>query len=145
MSQHDDDDEWEEFDVPENKSGRIPDTLKTVLSGLSGMFAADEGLRNLVSEKIPKDAMGYVAQQTEKTRREIFRIVSHEVKGFLRGTDVMKQVRQSLTGMKIQVRADIRFVEDKPEVKIKSRVQEHTPESASPAVVSEETKDPKKA
>lgn len=131
MSQHEDD-EWEEFDAPEGKTGRIPDALKTVLSGLSAMFVTDEGIRNLVAEKIPKDALGYVAQQTEKTRREVFRIVSHEVKGFLRGTDVMKQVRQSLTGMKIQVRADIRFVEDKPEVKVKSRIQADESEAPVP-------------
>lgn len=108
-----------------NKGGRFPDAFrKAVVSGISALFVTEENVRNLVSDmRLPKDAMSYVVQQTEKTRREMFRVVAHEVKGFLRNADVTGEMRRALIGLKVQVRAEIKFSEDKPDISMKSRLK----------------------
>jgi hypothetical protein len=62
--------------------------------------------------RLPKDAIGYLVQQTNNSRREVLRIVSQELKGFLRNADITGALRKALAGMKLEVKAEIRFVED---------------------------------
>jgi hypothetical protein len=117
-----------------NKGGRIPDAFrKAVVSGISALFVAEEGIRNMASDmRTPKDAMGYVVQQTDKTRRELFRIVSHEVKGFLRNADLTGELRRALIGLKVQVRAEVKFSEDAPDVAVKSRIKRRKRRTQAP-------------
>jgi hypothetical protein len=63
-------------------------------------------------------------QQTERTRRELFRVVSDEIKGVLKKTDLTRELRRALQGMKVQVRAEIRFVDEREqaEVNVEGRV-----------------------
>lgn len=93
---------------------RLPDSIrKAVASGLSALFMTEEGIRNMLTEmRLPKDAMAYVVQQTERSRKELFRAVSEELKGFLKGVDLTGEIRKALTGLKVQVNAEIRFVDE---------------------------------
>ncbi|MBC7792732.1 MAG: hypothetical protein H7Z43_03410 [Clostridia bacterium] len=93
---------------------RIPDSIrKAVVGGLSAVFTTEEGIRNVVSDmRLPKDAIAYLAQQTERTRREVFRAVSEEVKGFLRNIDAQNALRKALAGMRVEVKAELRFIDE---------------------------------
>lgn len=119
--------------------GRFPDAFrKAVVSGMSALFVTEENVRNIVSDlRLPKDAMSYVVQQTEKTRREMFRVVAHEVKGFLRNADVTGEMRRALNGLKVQVRAEIKFSEDDQDVAVKSRVKRKKRRGKSEAATGE--------
>lgn len=106
--------------------GLLPESIrKALLTGISAIFMTEEGIRNTLAEmRLPKDAMGYLVQQTERTRRELFRVVSQELKGFLKSADLPRELRAVLKNMKVQVRAEVRFVDgdEAPDVTVRSRV-----------------------
>lgn len=106
------DDEGEFAD--EGRSGRVAESLRKVLvSGLSAVLMTEEGIRQVVSDlRLPKDAMGYLYQQAERSRREVTRIVGEEVKHFLQTTDMAGLLRKSLSGMRVEVHAQLKFNDD---------------------------------
>ncbi|MBI4817191.1 MAG: hypothetical protein HY791_13090 [Deltaproteobacteria bacterium] len=58
---------------------------------------------------LSKDALGYLLQQGERGRREVLRIVASEVGEFLRNTDLSREVVKVLSGLEVEVKANIRF------------------------------------
>lgn len=96
------------------KAGVLAESLrKALVTGLSAVFMTEEGIRSALAEmRLPKEAIGFLVQQTSNTRRELSRLVAEELKGFLRNADFSATVRKALAGMKLEVRAEIRFVED---------------------------------
>lgn len=102
---------------------RLPDSIrKAVVGGLSAVLMTEEGIRNAVSDmRLPKDAIAFLAQQTERTRRELYRMVSDEVKGFLGNIDIGGAMRKALSGMRVEVKAELRFVDEDTGVSIKTQ------------------------
>ena len=96
------------------RAGALAESLrKALVTGLSAVFMTEEGVRSALSEmRLPKEAIGFLVQQTGNTRRELSRLVAEELKGFLRNADFSATVRKALAGMKLEVRAEIRLVED---------------------------------
>lgn len=108
-------DEYVYEDEEEGGPARVvADSLRKVLvNGLSAVLMTEEGIRQAVGDlRLPKDAVGYLTQQAERSRREISRIVGVEVKRFLHNTDMAGLLRKSLSGMKVEVKASLRFAED---------------------------------
>lgn len=99
--------------------GALSDGLrKALFSGISAVFTSEEGIRQAVGE-MPKEAMAYFAAQTEKSRKELFRVAADEVKGFLNNVDLTGEIRKAITGLKLEVKAEVRFVdEENAETKI---------------------------
>ncbi len=110
----DDDYEDKEYEVEGGPARAVADSLRKVLvNGLSAVLMTEEGIRQVVSDlRLPKDAVGYLSQQAERSRREVSRIVGEEVKRFLHNTDMAGLLRKSLSGMKVEVRAELKFNED---------------------------------
>ncbi|MEO0812236.1 MAG: hypothetical protein AAFY60_05175 [Myxococcota bacterium] len=109
------DDEYEyEYEDEGGPARAVADSLrKAVVNGLSAVLMTEEGIRQAVSDlRLPKDAVGYLSQQAERSRREVSRIVGEEVKRFLHNTDMAGLLRKSLSGMKVEVRASLKFDED---------------------------------
>ena len=98
----------------EGSRSRLPDSIrKAVVGGLSAVLMTEEGIRNAVSDlKLPKDAIAFLAQQTDRTRRELYRMVTDEVKGFLGNIDIGGAMRKALAGMRVEVKAELRFVDE---------------------------------
>jgi len=93
---------------------RLADGLrKALVTGLSAVLVTEEGIRSALSDlRLPKDAMAYLVQQTDRTRKELFRVVSEEVKGFLRSKDLHAELRKMLAGLKLEVTAQVRFIDE---------------------------------
>ena len=109
------------------KGSGLSDSLRRAfVSGVSALFMTEEGIRSALSDmRLPKEALTYLAQQTDRTRKELFRAVSDEVKGFLKGVDLSGALRKALLGLKVQVKAEVRFVEAQPpETKIEASVRD---------------------
>lgn len=112
-------DDLDPLDEPEGaageagKAGILADSLRKVLvTGLSAVFMTEEGIRSAMSDmKLPKEAIGYLVQQTGNSRRELFRVVTRELKNFLSNADLAGVMRSALAGMKVEVKAEIRFVD----------------------------------
>jgi hypothetical protein len=92
----------------------LTDSLrKAAVAGMTALFVTEGGIRGALGElRLPKEALTYLAQQTDKTRRELFGAVSDELKGFLAGIDLPGELRKALKGLKLEVKAEVRFVED---------------------------------
>ncbi|OGQ91440.1 MAG: hypothetical protein A2289_18005 [Deltaproteobacteria bacterium RIFOXYA12_FULL_58_15] len=122
-----------EDEVGQEEQGKgkvLGDSLrKALVTGMSALFMTEEGIRGALSEmRLPKDALAYLAQQTDKTRRELFRAVSDEIKGFLKSIDLTGEIRKALVGLKVEVKAEVRFSEEgAPDTTISARIEEVDP------------------
>ena len=58
---------------------------KVAFAGLGALFMTEEGLRSLAGQlKLPKEALGFVLSQAERTKDEVGRVLSEELRRFLR-------------------------------------------------------------
>jgi hypothetical protein len=123
----DDLDDLDESTVDDQNKGGLSDSIrKALVTGMTALFMTEEGIRGALSEmKAPKEALTYLAQQTDKTRRDLFHAVSEEIKGYLKRIDLSGELRKALVGLKVEVKAELRFVEEgSPETKIEATIAE---------------------
>ena len=63
----------------------VPEFVKKVaVAGLGALFMTEEGLRSLAGQlKLPKEMLSVILSQAEKTKDDIGRVVSEELRRFL--------------------------------------------------------------
>ena len=115
-----------EGDPPDEQAkGFVPDIVRrAVLTGVGALFMTEEGIRNLVGEmKLPKDALGFLVAQADKTRSEVTRIVTQEVRRFLESETLSREIWKLLTSVTLEVNATVQL---KPsgEPHIKARIKQ---------------------
>lgn len=125
----------EEFDddLPADEakklSGLVPDIVRrAVLTGVGALFMTEEGIRNMVSDmKLPKDALAFLLAQADKTRGEVARVVTQEMRRFLESDTLRRELWKLLTGVTLEVNATIQL---KPsgEPGFRARVRQKKPE-----------------
>lgn len=95
-------------DKPKSK---VSDALRKALAaGVGAVFLTEEGIRNAVSDvKLPKEALQFLLNQTDKTRKDVMRTVSKEVKKYLRSSELEKLLADVLEHFTIEVKAEIKF------------------------------------
>src|SRR3954447_4904867 len=105
-------------------SGLVPDIVRrAVLTGVGALFMTEEGIRNLVGDmKMPKDALAFLVGQADKTRTEVARVVTQEVRRFLESETLRREIWKVLTGVTLEVNATIQLKPSgEPGVKAKIR------------------------
>jgi len=114
----------EEEPPDEQTKGFVPDIVRrAVLTGVGALFMTEEGIRNLVGEmKLPKDALAFLVAQADKTRSDVTRIVTQEVRRFLESETLSREIWKLLTSVTLEVNATVQL---KPsgEPQIKARVK----------------------
>lgn len=92
-------------------SGLVPDIVRrAVLTGVGALFMTEEGIRNLVGDmKLPKDALSFLLSQADKTRTEVARVVTQEVRRFLESDTLRREVWKLLNGVTLEVNATIQL------------------------------------
>src|SRR5438874_5323680 len=125
----------EDDDLPPEEmkklSGIVPDIVRrAVLTGVGALFMTEEGIRNLVGDmKMPKDALAFLLAQADKTRTEVARVVTHEVRRFLEGETLRREIWKLLTGVTLEVNATIQLKRSgEPGFKAKIRRKEKEPD-----------------
>jgi hypothetical protein len=112
-------------------SGIVPDIVRrAVLTGVGALFMTEEGIRNLVGDmKMPKDAIAFLMAQADKTRSEVARVVTQEVRRFLESETLRREIWKLLNGVTLEVNATIQL---KPSgegaVKAKVKTKKKEPE-----------------
>jgi hypothetical protein len=106
------DDESEVASETEGWSAYVPDFVKrAAVAGLGALFMTEEGLRSLAGQlKLPKDAIGYLLNQAERTKAEIGRVVSEEVRRFFQSEKLREEFLKLLAGMTVEIKAEVRLV-----------------------------------
>jgi hypothetical protein len=94
--------------------GAIVEAMRKVaFAGLGALFMTEEGIRSLAGQlKLPKEALGFVLSQAERTKDEVGRVISEEVRRFLRSDKLRADFLQLLSGMRVESTANVRLVPD---------------------------------
>src|SRR5882757_3061642 len=95
--------------------GLVPEIVRKVaVAGLGAVFMTEEGIRNLAGQlKLPKEALGVILGQAEKTKEEIGRVISDELRRFLQSEMLRDEFLKMIAGMTIEVRAEVKLVPDR--------------------------------
>ena len=95
----------------EGRAGFVSEFVKKMaVAGLGAIFMTEEGLRNLAGQlKVPKEMLGLVMSQAERTKDEIGRVLSDEVRRFLQSEKLRQESLRLLTGMTVEISAQIRL------------------------------------
>jgi hypothetical protein len=96
------------------RSGLLPEFVrKMAVAGLGALFMTEEGLRGLAGQlKLPKEALQFILSQAEKTKDDIGRVVSEELRRFLQSEKLRDEFLKLLTGMTVEIKAEVRLVPD---------------------------------
>ncbi|HZH78619.1 MAG TPA: hypothetical protein VEY88_21500 [Archangium sp.] len=96
----------------ESRAGFVPEFVRKVaVAGLGAIFMTEEGIRSLAGQlKLPKEVLGYILGQAEKTKDEVGRVVSEELRRFLQSEKLRDELLKLVSGMTIEVKAQIRLV-----------------------------------
>ena len=105
----------EEASGREGRAGFVPEFVRKVaVAGLGALFMTEDGIRSLAGQlKLPKEVLGLVLSQAEKTKDDIGRVVSEELRRFLQSEKLRDEFLKLMSGMTVEVTAQIRLV--KPE------------------------------
>lgn len=92
--------------------GFVPDFVRRMaVAGLGAVFMTEEGLRSLAGQlKLPKELLGYIVQQADKTKGEVGRVLSEEIRRFLQSETLRNEFVKLLAGTTIELKAEIRLV-----------------------------------
>lgn len=91
--------------------GFVPEFVRKVaVAGLGALFMTEEGIRSLAGQlKLPKEVLGFILSQAERTKDEVGRVVSEEVRRFFQSEKLQEEFIKLLANMTIEVKAEIRL------------------------------------
>jgi hypothetical protein len=104
----------EELPPPEGARGAVVELMRKVaFAGLGALFMTEEGIRAAAAQlKLPKEVLAYLLSQAEKTKDEVGRVLSEELRRFLRSEKLRDDFLRLLAGMSLEVTAQVRLVPD---------------------------------
>lgn len=112
---YDDDDEEE---LRENRRLRdrlervLPAVLKkTVSTGRGAANFTEDVIRGAIGEmKLPREAVLYLVELADNTKKEVVRVAAREFREFLESANLTEEVAKLLTTLSFEVRTEIRFI-----------------------------------
>ncbi|NOK03351.1 MULTISPECIES: hypothetical protein [Myxococcus] len=122
-------------------AGFVPEFVRRMaVAGLGALFMTEEGIRNLAGQlKLPKEALGFILGQAEKTKDEVTRAVTEELRRFLQSEKLRDEFLKLMSGMTVEIKAQIRLVppekEEKPSESEAPAEPTKSRRSATPSVV----------
>lgn len=99
----------------EQRRGFVTDFVRRMAAAsLGAVVMSEEGIRKVAGQlKLPKEVLGIVLAQAEKTKEDIGRIVIEEVRKFLQSDRMRDEFLKMIAGMTIEVRAEVKLVPDR--------------------------------
>lgn len=96
----------------ETRYGFVPEFVKKVaVAGLGALFMTEEGIRALASQlKLPKEVLGFILTQAEKSKDEIGRVLSEELRRFFQSETLRDEFLKLLAGTTLEIRAEVRLL-----------------------------------
>ncbi|MGQ0504009.1 MAG: hypothetical protein ACT4TC_01690 [Myxococcaceae bacterium] len=89
----------------------VPEFVKKVaVAGLGALFMTEEGIRSLAGQlKLPKEMLGVILTQAEKTKDDVGRVVSEELRRFLQSDKLREEFLKLMAGMTLEIKAEVRL------------------------------------
>jgi hypothetical protein len=90
--------------------------------------ATEDVIRGMVGDiKLPKEAVSYIIDVADTTKREVVRVAAREFREFLESANLTDEVAKLLTTLSFEIRTEIRFIPNdqalKPNVRSQVRVK----------------------
>jgi hypothetical protein len=107
----------------------LPSVIKrTVSTGVGAAQMTEDVIRGVVGDvKLPREAVAYIAEMADHTRREIVRVAAREFREFLETANLTEEIARLLTTVSFEVRTEIRFIPNdqalKPNVRSSVRMK----------------------
>jgi hypothetical protein len=106
------------------------------VAGMGALFMTEEGIRSLAGQlKLPKEVLHFILSQAERTKDEVGRVVSEELRRFLQSEKLREEFVKLLSGMTVEIKAEVRLVPAAEQEKDKKKSSDDAP--APKLVVSE--------
>ncbi len=109
-------------DDPDDSSGRdeeagfLPDLLRRTLTlGFTGFFMTEEAIRKALGDTVPRDALEYVLDQSERMRADFLDRMSKEFGRAMNQMDPAEMLARLLEGRTVEVTARFRILTDEDE------------------------------
>lgn len=119
----------------EGRAGFVPEFVRKVaVAGLGALFMTEDGIRSLAGQlKLPKEMLGFILGQAEKTKDEVGRVLSEELRRFLQSEKLRDEFFKTLSGMTVEVKAQIRLVpsEDKSRASDEDKAEDEAPSTGT--------------
>jgi len=95
----------------ESSRGGVADFVRrAVSSGVGALFTTEEQVRRAVGDlKLPKELLGSLAGQAERTRAEFSGVLRKELRRFLNSDAFKAQLLEMLSGVTLEVKAEVRL------------------------------------
>lgn len=108
-------DPLDDTSTEEQRRGFVTDFVRRMAAAsLGAVVMSEEGIRKVAGQlKLPKEVLGLVLAQAEKTKEDIGRIVIEEVRKFLQSDRMRDEFLKMIAGMTIEVRAEVKLVPDR--------------------------------
>jgi hypothetical protein len=99
----------------EQRRGFVTDFVRRMAAAsLGAVVMSEEGIRKVAGQlKLPKEVLGLVLAQAEKTKEDVGRVVVEEVRKFLQSDRMRDEFLKMIAGMTIEVRAEVKLVPDR--------------------------------
>jgi len=106
--------DFDDDEAREGWSAFVPEFVKKVaVAGMGALFMTEEGIKGLAGQlKLPKEVLGFILSQAEKTKDEVGRVVSEELRRFLQSEKLRDEFLKLLSGMTLEIKAEVRLVPD---------------------------------
>lgn len=88
-------------DDADRRKGRVPDFVRRAFENTMGSVAS--------TQSVSREAIQSILSTTDRTRRELVRLIASEVGDFFRHTDVASEITKILTSVEADVRLSVRF------------------------------------
>jgi len=94
----------------------LPEVIKRLVEGavekgVETLTEGPENLRNYLGDlKLPKEAMQYIYQQIDDTKKGVYRVVAKEIRDVLEHTNFSDEIADVLTKLSFEISTQIRFV-----------------------------------
>ncbi|MCE9670026.1 hypothetical protein LY474_19695 [Myxococcus stipitatus] len=106
------DDERQGREGRSGPAGFVPEFVRRMaVAGLGALFMTEEGIRNLAGQlKLPKEALGFILSQAEKTKDEVTGAITEELRRFLQSEKLRDEFLKLISGMTLEIKAQVRLV-----------------------------------
>jgi hypothetical protein len=121
----------------------LPNVLrKTVSTGVGARQMTEEVVRGAIGDlKLPKEAVTYLVDLADNTKKEVVRVAAREFREFLESARFNEEMARILTQLSFEIKTEIRFVPNddrlRPRVESSAKVRNRTDEEATDVAASE--------
>ena len=94
---------------------------KVVLAGSSALFMTEEGVRSFLGDlKLPKDVVQFTVNQVSKTKEDLLKAISKEVRNIFESGSLSSELARLLANVSLEIDAKVRFVVEDEELRPKT-------------------------